>query len=83
MFVLVAVVVSVCFALLDLIYIKLFQLENYRVKNYINKVLKFDFAFGKKNKLNFTKRVNRLIFIDFLIKLTIFLLFFGVFPVFW
>ena len=29
MFVLVAVVVSVCFALLDLIYIKLFQLENY------------------------------------------------------
>lgn len=83
MFVLFAIIVSVCFAFLDLIYIKLFQLENYRVKNYINKVLRFDFAFGKKNKLNFTKRVNRLIFIDFLIKFAIFLLFFGVFPVFW
>lgn len=83
MFVFYAFLVTVVLTALDLIYIKTFQLENYDIKKYIKKAAEFDFAFGKKNKINFTKRLKRLIFIDFLLKFIIFLMFFGLIDNFW
>lgn len=83
MFVLYAFLIGVLFVLLDLVYIKSYQLENYKIDKYFKKAVEFDFAFGNKNKLNFTKRIKRLIFIDFLLKFFIFLLFFGLINNFW
>lgn len=83
MFVLWAVLVTIAFVGLDLIYIKTFQLEGYRQENYFFKAISFDFAFGKKTPLKFTNRVKRLIFCDFLIKFAVFLLFFGLISNFW
>ena len=47
--------------------LKVYQLENYRIKNYLSRVLKFNFAFGDKNDLKFTKRILRMIFCAFLL----------------
>ncbi len=68
---------------LDLIYIKTYQLENYKLKNMLFKTIKFDFAFGHKTPLNITKRIKRLFFCDFLLKIGIFLMIFGIIPIFW
>lgn len=76
MFVLYAFVCACVLSLLDLIYIKIFQLENYRIKNYLKKVFDFEIAFGKKNKLNFTKRIKRLIIFDFFLNFLYFFLIF-------
>ena len=45
--------------------------------------MRFDFSFGDKNKLIFTKRVKRLILINFLLNFAYFLLFFGLIPYLW
>lgn len=70
------ILISVC----HLPMIKIYQLENYKIKNYLKKVLKFNFAIGDKNKLNFTKRIKRLIFINFFVFFAIFLLIFYFLP---
>ena len=62
---------------------KTYQLEGYRVKNYIKKVLEFNFAFGDKNKIKFTKRLKRSIFCDFLSIFLIFSLIFYFFNYFY
>ena len=62
---------------------KTYQLEGYRVKNYIKKVLGFNFAFGDKNKIKFTKRLKRSIFCDFLSIFLIFSLIFYFFNYFY
>lgn len=77
MFVLYAVLISFVFVLVDLVYEKSFQLENYKIKKYIKNVSKFNFAFGDKSFLVFTARAKRLIFCDFLLKISAFLLIFG------
>lgn len=83
MFVLVAFLFALMLTCLDLIFVKLFQLENYKVKNYIKKISKFDFSVGNKTPLVYTKRVNRLIFLSFLVNFTLFLLFFGLISKLW
>lgn len=62
--------------------IKVYQLENYKPKQYIKKVIKFNFAFGDKNKLKFTNRVKRLLIILFLLIFLIFFLFFYYFNIY-
>lgn len=79
MFVLYAILIGVVFCLIDLIYIKVYQLENYRVKNYLKKICALNYAVGNKTKLMFTKRIKRLIFIDFLIHFLIILIIFLIF----
>lgn len=83
MFVLYAFLISFVLSCVGLIFIKNFQLENYKIKRYIKNILKLDFSFGDKNKLVFTKRVKRLIFINFLMNFIYFLLFFVLIPNFW
>lgn len=83
MFVLYAFLAAILFAGLDLIYIKTFQLENYKIKNYIKKAIKFEFSFGKKSRIVFTKRLKRLICIDFVLKFSYFLAFFGTIENLW
>lgn len=83
MFVLVAFLFALMLTCLDLIFVKVFQLENYKVKNYIKKISKFDFSVGNKTPLVYTKRVNRLIFLNFFVNLTLFLLFFGLISKLW
>ena len=83
MFVLYAFLVTIGILFIDLIYTKTFQLENYKLKNQIIKTKNLDFAFGNKTPLIFTMRIKRLLFIDFLIKFVIFLLIFGLIPLFW
>ncbi len=83
MFVLFAVLISVLFCVIDLLYFKLYQLENYNISKYVKKTLHFNFALGKKNLLVYTKRIKRLIFCDFFLKFLIFLLFFGTILNFW
>lgn len=61
---------------LDLIYIKIFQLENYQIKKYLRKMFDIEIFFGKKNKLNFTKRIKRLIIFDFIMNFCYFFLIF-------
>ncbi len=60
---------------------KVYQLENYKIENYIKKVLKFNFAFGDKNRLIFTKRLKRCVFCDFLLIFLIFSLIFHYFNI--
>ncbi len=71
---------SFCFAALflcyGLIFIKIYQLENYKIKNYIKNIIKFNFCLGNKTKLKFTKRACRLIFSNFLISFSIFIIVF-------
>ena len=54
--------------------LKVYQLENYRIKNYLSRVLKFNFAFGDKNDLKSTKRLLRMIFCAFLLIFCIYIL---------
>ena len=78
MFVFYAVLVSLGFVAIDLVFEKAFQLENYKIKKYIKNVSKFNFSFGDKSFLVFTARAKRLIFCDFLLKISTFLLIFGI-----
>lgn len=77
MFVFYAVLLTIVFVVIDLLYEKTFQLENYKIKKYIKNISKFNFSFGDKSFLVFTARIKRLIFCDFLLKISIFLLIFG------
>lgn len=67
---------AIVFILLSLPLFKVYQLEGYKVKNFIKKISHFNFAFGDKNKINFTKRLKRCIFCDFLIIFIVFSLIF-------
>ena len=42
--------------------VKVYQLENYKPKNFLKRVFKFNIAFGNKNKINFTNRLKRFLF---------------------
>ena len=83
MFVLYAFLIAILILFVSCIYIKTFQLENYRVDNYWHKVKKLDFAFGKKTPLVFTNRIKRLFVCTFLLNFVVFVFFFGVIPSFW
>ncbi len=83
MFVLYSFVVSLVLVLLDLIFFKSFQLENYNIKRYIKNSISLDFSLGRKTPLIFTNRIKRLIFCDFLLKICVFLMFFGLISNFW
>lgn len=83
MFVLYAFVCGLIFVFLDLMFFKVYQLESYRIKRYLKKVSKLQFAFGRKTPLIFTNRIKRLIFCDFFAKFLIFLMFFWLFFNFW
>ena len=59
-----------------MLYFRIFQLENYKIKNYLKKIIKINIFKYEKNKLKFTKRIKRQFFIDFLIKfLTVLIIF--------
>jgi len=77
MFVLYAFLVAAALTLFGMFFLNTYQLESYKIKNYFKKVIKFEFAISEKNKLNFTKRIKRLIFFDF------FLNFWAFFIIFW
>ncbi|MBP3431525.1 MAG: UDP-N-acetylmuramoyl-tripeptide--D-alanyl-D-alanine ligase [Clostridia bacterium] len=83
MFVLYAFLISLVFVTADLMFLKVYQLESYRIKNYIKKLKKMQLAFGGKTPLVFTNRIKRLVFCDFLLKFSIFLLFFVLISNFW
>ncbi len=83
MFALYAFLVAVALTVLSYIFVKTFQLENYRLDRYLKKAAKLDFAFGRKTPLVFTKRIKRLFFCIFLLNFCVFLLFFGLIPLFW
>lgn len=67
---------SIFFTIFSIIFIKIYQLENYKIKNYLKIIIKNPFLFGDKSALAFTKRIKRLIFIVFLFN---FLYFFVIF----
>ncbi len=83
MFVLYAFLFALVVCGLDLIYIKTYQLESYKLKNTLLKLAKYDFAFGKKTPLKITKRIKRLFFINFLTNFVVFLMIFAFLPYFW
>ena len=83
MFVLYAFLICVLFVGLDTVFIKTFQLENYKIKKYISKAIRLQFAFGDKTSLVLTKRIKRLLIVDFCLKFACFLLFFGLISNFW
>lgn len=83
MFVFYAFLVSVLICILSLVFLKTYQLEGYKIKKYLKKVKCFEFAWGTKNLLIFTKRIIRLIFCDFLLFFCVFLLFFAFIKIFW
>lgn len=74
--VLFAFLVALADCFLTLPFFKIYQLENYRITNLSKRLLKFNFAFGDKNRINFTKRMKRAIFCDFLLIFVVFLLIF-------
>ncbi len=76
MFIFYSLINSIIFILFSIIFIKIFQLENYKIKNYLKIIIKKPFLFGDKSTLAFTKRIKRLIFIIFLFN---FLYFFVIF----
>ena len=73
----VCTMVSVLLTLLGLFFINTFQLENYNIKKYIKRAIKFEFVFSDKNKLKFTNRIKRLVIFDFFINFCI------LFAIFW
>ena len=83
MFALYAFLVALCLTIIEFLFIKTFQLEGYKIDNYLLKVFKFQFAIGAKNKLVFTKRVIRLILCCFILNCGLFLLCYGVIFAFW
>lgn len=76
MFVLYSLIISIILTIFSLIFIKIYQLENYKIQNYLRKIVKINIFRKDKSALNFTKRVKRLIFIVFLFN---FLCFFVIF----
>lgn len=74
---------SLIFSCFAFIFIKIYQLENYKLKKYIKNMAKFNFCFGNKTKLKFTKRVCRLIFANFVILFMIFIVFLKKIVIFW
>ena len=78
MFALYAFLVALCLTIIEFLFIKTFQLEGYKIENYLLKVFKFQFAIGAKNKLVFTKRVIRLILCCFILNCGLLLLCYGV-----
>lgn len=76
MFVLYVFLISAILTVFSLIFIKTYQLENYKIKKYLKKIVKNPIFRRDKNTLNFTKRVKRLIFVVFLFN---FLYFFVIF----
>lgn len=74
---------AIALVLLSLPLFKVYQLEGYKIKKYLKKVFHFNFAFGDKNKINFTNRLKRCIFCDFLLIFLIFSLIFYFINVFY
>ena len=71
-----ALLVSLALFGLSFPLIKVYQLENYRVKNFLKNVFKFNLSFGDKNRLVFTKRLKRMLFCHFFLIFVLFLLIF-------
>lgn len=49
----------------SLIFFKIYQLDGYKIKSFLSSVFNFQFSFGDKNKLKFTKRMIRFIILNF------------------
>ena len=71
-----AFLVAVGLTGLSLPLFKIYQLENYRIANFLKRAVKFQLAFGDKNELKFTKRMIRMFFCTFFLIFTLFLLIF-------
>ena len=59
MFVLYAFLTAILLTGIGIFYLKMFQLENYKIKKYILKALKFEFGFGDKSVFVWTDRIKR------------------------
>lgn len=71
-----AFLVAVGLTGLSLPLFKIYQLENYRIANFLKRAVKFQLAFGDKNELKYTKRMIRMLFCTFFLIFTLFLLIF-------
>ncbi|MBQ8443907.1 MAG: hypothetical protein IJX25_00950, partial [Clostridia bacterium] len=49
----------ILFAVFSYIFVKSYQLNGYNIGKFIENCCKLNFAYGDKNKLNFTKRIIR------------------------
>ena len=51
----------------SLIFFKIYQLDGYKIKSFLSSVFNFQFSFGDKNKLKFTKRMIRFVILNFVL----------------
>ena len=68
------IICSIVHLLFCLFFIKTYQLEGYKIKNFFQRILSLNFSFGDKNKLVFTKRIFRLMFFLLLVSYSTFFL---------
>lgn len=80
MFVLYSFFASILISGVDFLFFKTFQLENYKIKNYLRNTFNFNFSMGSKNKLKITKRIKRLMCVVFLFNSVVFLVAFAFLP---
>lgn len=73
-----SILCSLVISLLILPATKVYQLENYKIKKTLKKIISFDLANGDKNKLKFTNRIKRFLFCVFLVFFLIFLIIFSI-----
>ncbi len=58
---------AIFFVFISLPLFKTYQLDGYKLKKFVENVLTFNLSFGDKNKIKFTKRLKRCIFLNFLL----------------
>lgn len=56
----------------SLLYLKTYQLCQYKIKNFLRNIFSFNFSIGNKNKIIFTKRLIRFLITIFVLNLFIF-----------
>ena len=66
-------IVFICWSYM---FVKTYQLCNYKPNDFLNCILSLNFSFGDKNRLNFTKRLIRFIIIYLLISFALFFIIF-------
>ncbi len=76
MFAVYSLICSIIFTIFSIYFIKYFQLENYKIKNYLKNIIKNPLLFGDKSALAFTKRIKRLLIIIFLFNFLYFFIYF-------
>lgn len=63
---------EVLFVLLSYYFVKTYQLDGYNIKKFLSHAIEFKLAFGKKNKLVFTRRMIRFYILLFIISSALF-----------